>query len=97
YMVPLISDPLGIGWDIFGTSLYVVNIAVVNARFIWITSVVAIVTGHIAAVYLSHVMALRVFQDRRAALRSQIPMLFLMVGYTMLSLWIMAQPVVEIG
>ncbi len=97
YMIPLISDPLGIGWDIFGTSLYVVNIAVVNARFIWITSVVAIVTGHIAAVYLSHVMALRVFQDRRAALRSQIPMLFLMVGYTMLSLWIMAQPVVEIG
>ncbi len=97
YMIPLISDPLGLGWDIFGTSLYVVNLAVVNARFIWITTVIAIVTGHIVAVYLSHAMALRIFQDRRAALLSQVPMLFLMVGYTMLSLWIMAQPVVETG
>ncbi len=97
YMIPLLSDPLGIGWDLFGTSFYVVNIAVINARFIWITSVVAIVTGHIIAVYLSHVMALRLFGNNRAALFSQIPMLFLMVGYTILSLWIMAQPVIEIG
>jgi len=40
-------------------------------------------------------MALRTFRSNRAALLSQIPMLLLMVGYTMLSLWILAQPVVE--
>jgi len=48
-------------------------------------------------VFLAHVMALRTFKDTRAALLSQIPMLLLMVGYTMLSLWILAQPVVETG
>lgn len=95
YMIPLASDPFGMGWDLFGTSLYMVNIGIVNARFVWITSVIAIVMGHIIAVYLAHVMALRIFRNSHAALRSQIPMLFLMVGYTMLSLWILAQPIVE--
>jgi hypothetical protein len=95
YIIPLASDPFGFGWNLFGTSLYMVDISVVNARFIWYTSVVAIVTGHIVAVWLAHVMALRTFKDNRAALFSQIPMLALMVAYTMLSLWILAQPVVE--
>lgn len=97
YMIPLVSDPFGFGWDLFGTSLYMVDIAVVNARMVWYTSVVAIVTGHIIAVWLAHVTALRIFRDNRAALLSQIPMLLLMVAYTVLSLWILAQPVVETG
>ena len=97
YMIPLVSDPLGRDWNLFGTALYMVDIGIINARFVWITSVVAIVTGHIIAVYLAHVMALRTFRDSRAALVSQFPMLLLMVGYTMLSLWILAQPVVETG
>jgi uncharacterized membrane protein len=95
YMIPLASDPFGLGWDLFGGSLYMVDIGIVNARFVWYTSVIAIVTGHIIAVWLAHVMALRTFATNRAALLSQIPMLLLMVGYTMLSLWILAQPVVE--
>ena len=95
YMIPMASDPFGFGWDLFGTSLYMVNIGVVGAKFVWITSVIAIVTGHIVAVWLAHVVALRRLRDSGAALRSQIPMLFLMVSYTMLSLWILAQPVVE--
>ncbi len=95
YMIPLSSDPFGFGWDLFGTKIYFPDIGIVNAKFVWITSVIAVVTGHIIAVWLSHVVALRRFGDSGAALRSQIPMLFLMVAYTMLSLWILAQPVVE--
>jgi hypothetical protein len=91
----LVSDPFGFGWDIFGTSDYRVNIAIVNARFAWFTAVSAIVIGHIIAVYLAHAVAIRVLKDHRRALRSQIPMLALMVGYTMFSLWILAQPIVE--
>jgi len=97
YVIPLASDPFGFGWDLLGTRLYQVDIGIVDARFVWITSVVAIVAGHIVAVWLAHVMALRAFRDNRAALLSQIPMLVLMVGYTVLSLWILAQPVVETG
>jgi len=95
YIIPLLSDPFGGGWDLFGTKHYFVDIGVVNARFIWGASVIAIVLGHIVAVFLSHVMAQRLFSQQRQVLMSQIPMLVLMVGYTLVSLWILAQPIVE--
>jgi hypothetical protein len=95
FIIPLASDPFGYGWDLFGTTLYRIDIAVVDARFIWYLAVGAIVTGHILAVWVGHVTAHDVFRDVAAARRSQYPMLALMVGYTMLSLWILAQPIVE--
>ena len=92
-VIPLVSDPLGLGWNLFGTVHYEPLIGIVGAKFAWITAVLAIVAGHVVSVYLAHVMAVRVFADKKAALRSQYPMLVLMVCYTMLSLWILAQPI----
>jgi hypothetical protein len=93
--IRLASDPFGFGWNLFGTARYRPDIGIVGARFAWYTAVTAIVLGHIIAVCVAHVVALRQHPDRRAAIRSQIPMLVLMVGYTIVSLWIIAQPIVE--
>jgi hypothetical protein len=95
YAIPLASDPLGLGWDLFGTVNHFIHPGWADARIVWNVSVAAIVGGHVAAVYLAHVQALRTFGERSAALRSQYPMLGLMIGYTMLSLWIIAQPIVS--
>ncbi len=95
--IPLASDPLGLGWDLFGSADYAIEISVVSARMVWYLATAAIVTGHVFAVYLGHVMALKVFGDAGRALRSQAPVLVLMVGYSMLSLWILSQPVVAPG
>ena len=97
FIIPLVSDPLGYGWDLFGTTLYRIDIGVVDAKFIWYLSVIAIVTGHIVAVWVGHVTACELFRDASTARRSQYPMLVLMVAYTTLSLWILAQPIVEPG
>ncbi len=94
-IIPLVSDPFGWGWDLFGTANYKMDIGIVTAKFVWYLSVTTIVLGHLIAVFLAHVMALRAFPTIRAALLSQIPMMVLMVGYTMISLWILSQPVVE--
>jgi hypothetical protein len=94
-LIRLASDPFGFGWNIFGTAHFRPDIGIVGARFVWYTSLVAIVLGHVAAVSLAHIVALRRFEDRRLAIRSQIPMLVLMIAYTMMSLWIIAQPIVE--
>jgi hypothetical protein len=93
FIIPLLSDPFGFGWNLFGTAGYRVNYAIVSPYFFWYASLTLIVIGHVVAVYLAHLVALRVFGTRKAALMSQIPMVLLMVGYTMLSLWIMAQPI----
>ena len=93
-IIPFASDPLGLGWDLFGTIDYRINIGIVNAKFVWFMSVAAIVLGHIIAVYIAHVISLRRTPDRSSALRGQYPMLVLMVFYTATSLWIIAQPIV---
>jgi hypothetical protein len=95
FIIPLASDPFGFGWDLFGTTLFRINIGIVDARFVWFMAVGAIVIGHIVATWLAHETALTVFETSTAARRSQGPMLILMVGYTVLSLWILSQPIVE--
>ena len=58
---------------------------------VWYLSVGAIVIGHIAAVVLAHRRAL---QDSPARpILAGLPLVILMVGYTVLSLWIIAQPI----
>ena len=95
FIIPLASDPFELGWDLFGAAAYRLDIGIVNAKFVWYVAVTAIVVGHVLGVYVAHVMAMRVFAERGAALLSQIPMLVLMVGYTMVSLWILSQPIVN--
>ena len=92
--IPLMSDPFGLGWDLFGTKGYVVDVGVAGAKDIWYLSLIAIVAGHVFAVVLGHVEALRLFSSRSLAVRSQIPLLILMVLFTFTSLWILAQPVI---
>ena len=58
---------------------------------VWYLSVGAIVVGHIAAVVLAHRRALRESASR--PILAGLPLVILMVGYTVLSLWIIAQPI----
>ena len=94
-VIPLASDPFGHGWDLFGTAHYKIAVDIVGARFAWYTAVVVIVLGHVLAMYVAHRLALVRFSGTRTARLSQYPLAALMVAYTMVSLWILAQPIVE--
>ena len=91
----LISDPLGWGWNLFGTAGYRPNAGIVGAAFVWYSQVALIGAGHVIAVFLVHTVALREASSPKLVVRSQIPMVVLMVLYTVTSLWILSQPVVE--
>jgi hypothetical protein len=93
FVIPAASDPFAFGWNLFGGRNFVPDRAAISLKVIWHTAIVAIVVGHVIAVYVGHRVALNVFGSRRAALLSQIPMLILMVAYTMTSLWMLAQPI----
>ena len=94
-IIPLASDPFGWGWNLFGTAGYSMDIGIINAATVWYVALAAIVTGHVIAIWLAHEMALSLYGSARKALLSQIPMLMLMVLYTMSSLWILSQPITE--
>ena len=95
YIVPLLSDPFGLGWNLFGTAGYRIDIGLVGARFAWYAAVTAIVVGHIIAVYLAHLRAVQIVATRSAAVRSQVPLTALMLVYTFVSLSILAEPITE--
>ena len=88
-IIKLISDPFGFGWDIFGTSSYEI-VRTIDFIFLWNYQVVVIVIGHILSVYIAHRISLRVFKDGRKSIMSQAPILLLMVGYTILGLWLLS-------
>ena len=91
-VVSLLSDPFGRGWDLFGTAFVLRTPILPDVGVVWHVQVALIVLGHVASVWVAHRVALRVFAGRRAALASQLPMLGLMVLFTVAGLWILAQP-----
>ncbi|HZQ48765.1 MAG TPA: hypothetical protein VFB69_00460 [Candidatus Dormibacteraeota bacterium] len=92
-LIPLLSDPLGKGWHLLPSlANFQPSFALAQAATVWYAQVVLIVLGHIIAVYLSHLRAGERFRTAQRALLSQYPMLILMIGYTMVSLSILAAP-----
>ena len=69
--------------------------AATNMSVIWHTQVAVLVLGHLVSVYVAHRTALLVFPTQRAAVLSQLPLLMLMVAYTVFGLWILSLPLSE--
>ncbi|MCL0101842.1 hypothetical protein M1O29_02010 [Dehalococcoidia bacterium] len=94
-IIPLISDPFGFGWDLFGTTDYRINVTILSPNTSWLFTVIIIVAGHIIAVYAAHALARRQFGPTTGLIRGQAAILGLMTGYTVLSLWVMGQPMMR--
>jgi len=92
-MVPLVSDPFGWGWNLFGTARQSAEPVVVPADWVWHSQVALILVGHVVSVYLAHARALELFPRVRQAVWSQLPMLVLMVAFTTAGLWILSLPI----
>lgn len=94
-LIRLASDPFGRGADIFGTADHRIDFQLVSANAIWAVQVAAIVIGHVAALALAHDRALELSDGHRAAIRSQVPMLALMVALTVAGLWSLSEGMAE--
>lgn len=79
--IALASDPLGRGWDLFGTAGNAVNFTLVSTTVIAYVQASGIVAGHVAGVVVAHDRALAVFPQKEAT-RSQYPLLAAMVMFT---------------
>jgi hypothetical protein len=89
-MAYLSSDPLGKGWDLFGTAGSAIDYGVLSQNATWYLQVGFVVLGHVAALTLAHDRALTIYDNARLAVRSQYWMLAVMIGFTTLALWLLA-------
>ena len=91
YAWPLASDPFGKDWDLFGTANALPALTTLAPNTVWYLQVAALVVGHVAGLAVAHDRALAIFRRTTDALRSQYPMLALMVCYTVGGLYLLAQ------
>jgi hypothetical protein len=87
----LASDPFGEGWDLFGTASAAIDYSLLSENGAWYAKVGFVVMGHVAALVLAHDRALSMYGQASLAVRSQYWMLAIMVGFTLLALWLLAQ------
>jgi hypothetical protein len=87
----LSSDPLGNGWDLFGTAGGAIDYGVVGATAIWYVQVGVLVAGHACGLVLSHDRALALYGKAQAATASQYWMLAVMVAFTTSGLFLLSQ------
>jgi hypothetical protein len=86
----LISDPLGNGSNIFGTSGAQIDYHVISYAAIWYVQVAALLGGHVGGLILAHDRALVLYEDPVDAVRSQYWMLAVMVAFTSFGLWLLS-------
>lgn len=78
-----ISDPLGVGWNLFGTAELGVNTAILNyPMVISILQVLLIVGGHVCGVIVTHDIALQEEIKSPREAHSQVGLLITMVCFT---------------
>jgi hypothetical protein len=86
------SDPLGRGWNVFGSAEMGVNSAIFNyPTVVALVQLGAIVGGHVLGIVCAHEKAVTLLPSDRA-LRGQWPLLLVMVGYTCAGLVLLFSP-----
>ncbi len=74
------SDPFGWSWNLFDTARVHPRYGLVGVGVVWYSQVALIVAGHVAAVYLAHLISLCLLRDPKRALGSHISMLVLIAS-----------------
>lgn len=89
YALAALADPSG------SSHLHVHAGALMGADRVWLLwnlQAGAIVGGHLLAILLAHLIAFRLHGTAVRTARSQLPLALLMIGYTVLGLWLLAAP-----
>ena len=90
-LLPLLSDPFGWGWNLFGTAGKVYG-PILSLRSIWWLQIICIVVGHVYGVLVADRSARLLFARPGHANRALVPLLATMVFYSSFSVWLIAQP-----
>lgn len=87
-----LSDPLGLGWNVFGTAELGINQLWLGTPQLTATiQLLAIVGGHVVGVLVAHELSLRALPAQRR-ISGQLPLLAVMVGYTCGGLLLLFSP-----
>ena len=90
-LIPLLSDPFGYGWDLFGKAKLVYQ-PWLSLRTIWFLQIGFIVVGHIYGVLVADHVARKLFASSERYFQGLLPLILTMILYSGFSVWLIAQP-----
>jgi len=90
-LVPVLSDPFGLGWNLFGTAGWKLK-PILSMVTIWYIQAILIVLGCFYGIYITQKSSRRLFNDLDQAFRAHLPMMILIVIFSILNLWLIKQP-----
>ena len=90
-IVARLSDPFGWNWNLFGTAAWQIP-PLVSLDVLWILQVVLVGVGHIYSLWAAQKITARFFTDHEGTTRGQFPILLGMIAFSILSLWLLKQP-----
>lgn len=94
-IVVALSDPLQLGWDLFGMAFYETGTGWIPPVALWTVMLVSVVGGHIVGAWSGHVAAVHEGSTSRHVRLRQVPLAALMVVLTATTLWSLGQAVVK--
>ncbi|HEM7850709.1 hypothetical protein [Burkholderia multivorans] len=95
-IVRLVSDPLGLGWNLLPMVAAADEVsatqALIDVGYIWHAQVLLILAGHVVSVMLTHAIAARSGSRAGRSTVGQLPLLVLTIALTITGLWILSLP-----
>jgi hypothetical protein len=92
-IIPVLSDPFGWGWNIFGTSGVKVSmmmsmVTIKDVQFF------IILIGLIVGIFISYRVSLQLFTDRKKILKIMLPVVAVIAGYSFINMLALIFPMV---
>ncbi len=94
-IIVAISDPLQLGWDLFGTAFHEPRTDWIPPSLLWTVMLVAVVGGHVLGAWSGHAVAVREAPPGADVRLRQVPLATLMVILTATTLWSLGQAIVQ--
>ena len=93
-IIVVLSDPLQLGWDLFGTAFFEPSADWLPASLVWTIMLASVVGGHVVGAWAGHSVAVREAPRQVDVRMRQVPLAALMVALTVTTLWSLGQTIV---
>lgn len=94
-IIVVLSDPLQLGWDLFGTAFFEPSTDWLPASLVWTVMLASVVGGHVVGAWAGHSVAVQEAPRHLNVRRRQVPLAALMVALTVATLWSLGQAIVQ--
>jgi len=94
-VIPVLSDPFGWGWNLFGTANLELSSPFTTAQ-LTVAQFALLVIGQGFATYVAYRIAHRLFGNRTDSILSGLaPILLLALAWSVFNLWVLSMPLME--